>query len=222
MATNVWSVGAVLAMAAILAAGCGQPGTMPGGLMSGQDVRNFDSDKPGRLPDGWKAAGGEWKVMPDATAPSKLNVLSQMASSPSAEYNVAILEAGTSMQDVNVSVKLRAVGGRIDQGGGIVWRARDARDYYVARWNPLESNYRFYKVVDGVRTQLATAENVKAGPGWHTLAVKMTGDAVACFFDGKEVLKATDGTFKDAGKIGLWTKADAVTNFDDLLIAPSK
>jgi hypothetical protein len=105
--------------------------------------------------------------------------------------------------------------GETDQGGGFVWRYRDADNYYVARYNPLENNYRFYKVVGGKRTQLATKEGVKAPAGsWHTLAVKMTGDRVECYLNDKLHLETKDATFAEPGKVGLWTKADAQTHFD--------
>ncbi|MBA3257018.1 MAG: DUF1080 domain-containing protein, partial [Pyrinomonadaceae bacterium] len=102
-------------------------------------------------------------------------------------------------------------------GGGVVWRARDAKNYYIARYNPLEGNYRVYKVEDGRRTQLGTSD-VKRSEGWHTLRVTMTGERIECYFDGRKYLDVSDSTFKSAGKIGLWTKADAQTHFDDLTV----
>jgi len=177
---------------------------------------NFDADKAGEMAKGWEAAVGTWTVAADDTAPSKPNVLAQTAAGPSPQFNVA-LATGTKFKDFDLSVKLKAVSGKIDQGGGPVWRAKDARNYYLCRWNPLETNFRLYKVVDGKRTQLATAD-VKAEAGWHTIRVFAEGNAVVCHFDGKEVVGAKDDTFKDAGRVGLWTKADAVTHFDDVSV----
>jgi len=180
-------------------------------------VFNFDADKAGETPKGWQAAVGTWKVAADDTAPSKPNVLAQSAEGPGPQFNIA-LAAETSFRDFDLSVKMKAVAGKTDQGGGPVWRARDAKNYYVCRWNPLEDNFRLYKVVDGKRTQLATAD-VKAEPGWRTIRVTAKGDQIECYFDGKKVVEAKDDTFKDAGKVGLWTKADAATHFDDLTVS---
>ncbi len=111
----------------------------------------------------------------------------------------------------------KAVRGKIDQGGGLVWRYQDAKNYYVARMNPLESNYRVYKVVDGKRTQLGTKEDVKIPAGeWHVLKIEQTGEQIECWLDGKKYLEVKDDTFTKAGRVGLWTKADAQTRFDDL------
>ncbi|MBM4030445.1 MAG: hypothetical protein FJ291_01510 [Planctomycetes bacterium] len=178
---------------------------------------NFDGDKPGAIAAGFTQAAGDWKAAADPTAPSKGNALAQTAASSGATFNIVLADA-TSYKDVDVSVKLRAVSGEVDQGGGLVWRAKDAKNYYIARYNPLEENYRVYKVVDGRRTQLGSA-NIAQVAGWRTLRVRMVGDEITCYFDGKEHLKATDATFPDAGQIGLWTKADAVTHFDDLAVA---
>ena len=143
-------------------------------------------------------------------------VLAQTGRGSSPTFNLAIASA-TAYLDVDLSVKLHSVSGEIDQGGGLVWRLADPKNYYVARYNPLETNFRLYKVVAGKRTQLATAD-VDAGPGWHALRVTMRGDAIACSLDEKPLLEARDGTFPKAGRIGLWTKADAATRFDTLAV----
>ena len=180
-------------------------------------VLNFDADKAGDTPTGWEAAVGTWKVAADDTAPSKPNVLAQSAEGPSPQFNIALATA-TSFKDLDLSVKMKAVAGKLDQGGGLVWRAKDAKNYYVCRWNPLEDNFRLYKVVEGKRTQLATAD-MKAEPGWRTIRVVAKGEQIECYLDGKKLLEAKDDTFKDAGKVGLWTKADAATHFDDLAVS---
>jgi hypothetical protein len=180
-------------------------------------VFNFDADKAGDAPKGWEAAIGAWKVAADDTAPSKPNVLTQTATGPKPQFNVALATA-TSLKDLDLTVKMKAVSGEIDQGGGPVWRAKDAKNYYVCRWNPLEDNFRLYKLVDGKRTQLATAD-MEAPAGWRTIRVVVKGEQIECYLDGKKVVEAKDDTFKDAGKVGLWTKADAATNFDDLAVS---
>ena len=124
-------------------------------------------------------------------------------------------------RDLDISVKFKAHSGKIDQGGGLVWRYQDHNNYYLARMNPLENNYRVYKVQGGKRTQLATV-GLKAAPGWHTLRVVAQGNHIACRFDGKPFLDVKDDTFREAGKIGLWTKADAQTRFADLRARKAK
>ena len=185
----------------------------------------FGKDDLGKLPKGWSAAQtGEgdasvWKVMADETAPAKKgHVLAQLAAAPKLTYNLCVLDEPR-YQDVDITVAFKAVKGEIDQGGGVVWRYQDASNYYIARMNPLESNFRLYKVQGGKRNQLATA-NVKVPAGeWHTLQVTMTGNKIDCRLDGKQLFEVTeDDTISKAGRIGLWTKADAVTYFDDLKV----
>ncbi len=175
---------------------------------------NFDADKAGEAAKGFSTEVGEWKVVADDSAPSKSNALAQTAKNSGSTFNLALV-ADSNFKDVAVSVQMKAIAGDEDQGGGIVWRAKDAKNYYIARFNPLEDNYRLYKVVEGRRIQLGSAD-IKAAPGWHTLKVEMIGDHIECHFDEKKHLDAKDDTFKDAGKIGLWSKADAQSRFDDL------
>ncbi|HTI49558.1 MAG TPA: hypothetical protein VL475_01350, partial [Planctomycetaceae bacterium] len=114
-----------------------------------------------------------------------------------------------------LSVRLKPQTGRNDQGGGVVWRYRDARNYYVCRWNPLENNFRLYKVLDGKRSQMDTAK-VNADPrGWHTLRVVHVGREIRCSLDGTLLLEAENDEIAASGRVGLWTKSDAVTRFDD-------
>ena len=185
----------------------------------------FSKDDVGKVPPGWKAdktgkeEGSVWKVVEDGTAPSKKGyALAQTAESPKNLFNLCVAD-DTKYGDVEVSVQLMAVAGRIDLGGGLVWRYQDANNYYVARLNPLEQNYRLYKLVDGKRLQLATDDDVKAPKGeWHTLKVKMIGEQIECFLNGKKLLEAKDSAIKGAGKVGLWTKADAQTSFDEFKV----
>jgi hypothetical protein len=182
----------------------------------------FGKDDVGKVPAGWQAArtgkgeGSVWKVVADDTAPSKSGyALAQTAKGPNALFNLCVAE-DTRFRDVELSVAFKAVAGRLDQGGGLVWRYQDADNYYVARMNPLEDNYRLYKVVAGKRTQLATKEGLKVPAGeWHRLKVTQTGDRIECFLDGRKMLEGKDDTFTKAGKVGLWTKADAQTHFDE-------
>jgi hypothetical protein len=174
----------------------------------------------GQLPPDWTAAktgegpGSVWQVVEDATAPGGKALAQTSAEGPKKLFNLCVNDK-VKLGDLDMSVKFKAVAGRIDQGGGLVWRFKDPGNYYLARMNPLEDNYRVYKVVDGKRTQLATAD-LKAAAGWHTLRVVHQGNRIVCQFDGKPYLDVKDDTFREAGKIGLWTKADAQTRFAEL------
>lgn len=178
---------------------------------------NFDSDKPGGLPEGFTSEFGEWRVVADPTAPSKPNVLAQLAKNSGSTFNVTLI-SGASYKDLDISVKIKAIAGKEDQGGGLIWRAKDAKNYYVARYNPLEDNYRVYKIEKGRRIQLQSAD-IKHSEGWYTLRVTMEGNHIQCYYDGKRYLDVKDLTFREQGKIGLWTKADAQSHFDDLTVS---
>ena len=189
----------------------------------------FDGDKPARVPDGWRVRQthptkelATWQIVSDASAPSKPNVLALTKTvNANGTFNLAIAEK-TSYTDLDLTVAVKAVSGREDQGGGPIWRCKDENNYYVCRFNPLEGNYRLYKVVNGKRKQLDSA-SVNTEPGrWYTVRVTMVGDRITCYLDGKKMLAATDDTFKEAGMIGLWTKADAASSFDKLRAKPRR
>lgn len=173
---------------------------------------DFEKDAPGGPARGFEAAAGTWEVVQDGDN----HVLAQKAKSDDATFNVALVMK-TSVKDFDISVRLRAVAGTNDRGGGLTWRAKDNKNYYICRYNPLEDNFRVYKVVDGKRTMFADAKT----PGdakWHTIRVTMTGTRMTCYLDGTKHLEADDKTFPDAGMIGIWTKADAQTYFDNLTL----
>jgi hypothetical protein len=124
-----------------------------------------------------------------------------------------------SFKDLELSVRLKPVSGQVDRAGGLVFRLKDANNYYIIRANVLEDNYRLYHVVAGKRRQFAGA-NFKVTTGeWHELRVECVGNKIICYYDGAIKIEAMDDTFKEAGKVGLWTKADSVTDFDDLNVA---
>jgi hypothetical protein len=189
----------------------------------------FGKDDVGKVPAGWKAEktgkgeGSVWKVVQDDTAPSKTGLaLAQTAESPGNVFNICVVD-DSNYRDVELSVAFKAIRGKKDQGGGFVWRYQDNSNYYICRMNPLEDNYRVYKVVQGVRTQLGqegTKEDIKVPVGeWHRLKVTMAGDHIQCYLDGNKVLDVKDSTYKDAGKVGLWSKADAQTHFDEFKVS---
>jgi hypothetical protein len=182
-----------------------------------ENVWNFDADNVGSIPKSFTEEVGEWKVIADPTAPSRPNVLAQLAKNSGSTFNLTLI-TDTNWKDVDISVKVKAIAGREDQGGGLIWRAKDAKSYYVARYNPLEDNYRLYKVHKGRRSQLQSAD-IKHSKGWHSLRVTMEGDHIQCYYDGKKYLDVKDSTFPESGRIGLWTKADAQSHFDDLIVS---
>ncbi len=185
----------------------------------------FSQDDLGHVPQGWTVAktgrgeGSAWKVVADPTAPSKTGrVLAQTAKSPDHVFNLCVVD-DSNYRDVEIEVAFKAVRGQVDQGGGVVWRYRDANNYYIARMNPLEDNFRVYKVVNGRRKQLASKGGLRIPAGqWHTLEIECEGNEIECSLDDKELLEARDDTFRQAGKVGLWTKADARTYFDKFTV----
>lgn len=193
------------------------------GVSMAQTV-NFDNEKTGGPPSGWTCTqtgrgAAKWAVVSDSTAPSKPNVLKQ---SGVATFPVC-LKDDTNLKDGFVDVKFKPVSGKEDQAGGVVWRARDANNYYVFRANANEGNAVLYKTVNGKRIPLdivgrkggyGTSEKVASGQ-WHTLRVEFAGNHFKAFFDGKHLFDVEDSTFTDAGKAGVWTKSDSVTLFDD-------
>src|SRR2546430_8281986 len=177
---------------------------------------NFDTAIAGQPPAGWTATktgsgNAKWTVEKDDTAPSKPNVLKQ---SGTATYPVCFKD-DTSVKDGFVEVKFKALSGKEDQAGGGVWRLKDANNYYVARANALEDNVTIYDTSNGRRTERKRAGMKVAPNQWHTLRVEFQGSHFTVAFDGKKALEWDDPTFKDAGKVGVWTKADSVTIFDD-------
>jgi len=180
------------------------------------EIVNFDKADAGKPPGGWTATqtgSGHalWAVVPDDSAPSKPNVLKQ---SGQATYPVCIKD-DTSIKDGFVEVKFKPISGREDQAGGVLWRAKDANNYYVARANALENNVTIYHTISGRRTEKKRANTPVTGNQWHTLRVEFQGNHFVVRLDGKDALAWDDDTFKDAGKVGVWTKADSVTLFDD-------
>ena len=167
--------------------------------------------------DGWKTVDGHWSVEEASDAASGKRVLVQRAVKNA--YNV-IVAPGGSYTDVDVSVRFKPISGREDASGGIVFRFSEGR-YYVVRANALEDNFRLY-YYDQRRYQLATAKVTPPALGqWHTLRVIAIADLIQAYLDGQLLLNHRDSRFR-SGQIGLWTKADSVTAFDDLEIKSNK
>jgi len=176
-------------------------------------VWNFEADQPGKIAKGFTGEVGTWEVLRDGDN----QVLAQKAKNSDSTFNLALV-GDTHFADVDLRVRMKAVAGETDRGGGLVWRAKDKDNYYIARSNPLEDNFRVYKVQAGKRTQFQSAK-ITGDTQWHTLRVTMKGSKIACYFDETKYLEVEDSTFPEAGKIGLWSKADAQSYFDDLTVA---
>ena len=186
---------------------------------------NFDDAAAGTPPSGWTLTmtgrgQPKWTIEAESSAPSKPNVLKQ---SGQATFPVA-LKNGSSIRDGFIEVKFKAVAGSEDRAAGLIWRAKDADNYYVVRANALEDNVVLYKTIKGVRSPLdivgrkgGYGVNVSVPSGqWHTLRCEFAGMRFKVIYDGKPVFEVEDASIKDGGMIGLWTKADSVTVFDDL------
>jgi hypothetical protein len=187
---------------------------------------SFDSTAAGQPPAGFSFArggsgsSGRWVVRAAADAPSAPNILAQEDSNRTSDRFLIAVADSPSFGNVRVSVRCKLVGGRVDQACGIVWRYRDQSNYYVARANALENNVRFYYVEKGRRRQLEGWNGQVLSGRWHELRADMRGDHVEVYFNGTKVIDARDSRFPTAGKVGVWTKADSRTLFDDLVASP--
>ena len=190
-----------------------------------KEKASFADDRVGTTPKGWTATrtgkgNPKWSVEDDPTAPSGEKVVKQ---SGAATYPL-LLKEDASLKDGFVEVRFKAIAGAEDRAGGIVWRAKDANNYYVLRANALENNLVLYKTLDGTRSPLDIV-GLKSGYGvklsvpsgqWHLLRVEFEGSRFAAYFNGRRAFEVEDRTFAEPGRIGLWTKSDSVTVFDDI------
>jgi len=187
-----------------------------------EQLWNFDREQPGTLPSEFSIGSlfdgrpaGNWQVLATDRAKSPPHVLAQvMAKGAEHAYKVVLIKEVIA-SDLNLEVSFLPIQGQADMGGGLIWRAADDRNYYLARANPLEQNIRVYRVEKGVRHLLENFDQTIDVRQWHTLRVTHRGCRVNIFYDDKQVFDLCDKTFHD-GMIGLWTKSDAVTYFDDL------
>ena len=179
---------------------------------------NFDSDPVGSVPAGWTcgvtgSGSPRWAVAADPSAPSKPNVLKQTGSGTFPWC----VKSGTSLSDGFVEVKFKPISGREDQAGGLVWRWKDGDTYYVARANALENNVSLYYTERGSRKTLKYVDAPVAAGIWHTLRVEFAGARIAVSLDGKPGIEFEDRRISGPGAVGVWTKADSVTAFDDFV-----
>jgi hypothetical protein len=190
----------------------------------GQDVARVDFETSERsFTQALTGEGGpvSWAIQEDPTSPAGAHVLVETSGdATSNRFPLAILD-GFVGKDVAVSVRFKAVAGQVDRAAGLVVRLQDADNYYIARANALEDNVRFYKVVDGRRDQIA-GESVEVPTGeWQSLGLDIRGHEVTVSLNGRRLFSVTDDTFAQPGGVGLWTKADSVTHFDDFVVSPA-
>ena len=176
----------------------------------------FDRDPAGALPTGWmcgSTGGGapRWAVGADAGAPSAPNVLKQ---SGKGAFPWCVKQ-GTALADGVVEVKFKPLSGREDQAGGVMWRWKDGDNYYVARANALENNVSLYYTERGSRRTIKYVDAPVPGNAWHTLRVEFKGTRIRVLLDGKAYIELDDSHIAGPGAVGVWTKADSVTAFDD-------
>src|SRR5438093_7632895 len=188
--------------------------------LAAAETVNFDDMEVGTVPPGWTAAQtgsgtAKWTVEKDDSAPSKPNVLKK---SGQATFPVCF-KNGTNIKDGFVEMKFKPVAGKEDQAGGVIWRLQDVNNYYIARANALENNVTIYHTIKGKRTEKKRTKMEVSYGAWHTLRVDFRGNHFTVTFDGKKALEWDDDTFKNAGKVGVWTKADSVTEFDNFIYA---
>jgi len=186
------------------------------------ETLGFNADAVGAAPAGWlwgSTGGGapRWTVEVDASAPSPPNVLKQSGKAP---FPWCVRE-GTSLADGAIEVKFKPLQGREDQAGGLVWRWKDGDTYYVARANALENNVSLYYVLRGNRITLKYVDAPVPGNVWHTLRVEFRGARVRVLLDGKPYIELEDNHITGPGAVGVWTKADSVTVFDDFTYLPA-
>jgi len=184
--------------------------------LSSADTVNFDNFKTGAAPPGWTATqtgsgSAKWSIEKDDSAPSKPNVLKQ---SGVGTFPICIYE-NANLKDGFVEVKFKPVAGKEDQAGGVIWRVQDANNYYISRANALEDNVTIYHTINGKRVAFKSINTKVTSGVWHTLRVDFKGNQFTVTFDNKKVSEASDNSFTEAGKVGVWTKADSVTLFDN-------
>ena len=177
---------------------------------------NFDAITPGALPLGWACSvtgGGSpiWKVEADPSASSKPNVLKQSGKGTFPWCADKLV----SITDGSVEVKFKPISGSEDQAGGVVWRFKDGDNYYVARANALENNVSLYHTQKGRRITIKYVDVPVTGKQWHVLRVDFVGKAIKVSLDGKQYIALDDDHISGPGAVGVWTKADSVTAFDD-------
>ena len=182
----------------------------------------FDETPPGTLPETFVVGtlfdgrpAGDWKILITSRAKSASQVLAQVGAKGSDQAYKLVLFDDTTSANVDVEVSFLAVSGKVDLGGGLIWRAQDDRNYYLLRASAVEQNIRLYRVVKGVRYLVKNHNRAIAPSAWHSLRIIQHGCDMQIRYDNEPLFQLCEQTW-DQGRVGLWTKSDAVTYFDDL------
>jgi hypothetical protein len=192
-------------------------------------IWDFENVTVGQMPMVWKVEGtnqrgplATWKVIEDdsATSGNKVFALTSANHDSDGTFNICRTDE-VSLLNGEIQVRFKANTGKEDQGGGVLWRARNKDNYYVARYNPLENNLRIYYVKNGSRKTLGSASIKLPSGQWHRLKIRHRGETMEVYLNGEKLITVKDRTFMEPGGVGLWTKADAVTSFDDFSATPS-
>ena len=192
----------------------------------------FENYEVGKIPSGWtqyytgKSDTTDWKIVDDGGN----KVLAQLSEEDVGGHFNEVVYDGFAAKNVELKVRIKGIKGRRDQGGGFVWRFIDANNHYIVRENPLEDNVVLYKMENGVRTDLPLVGKGRTygvdvpplGSDWNTLRLTVVDNLFTVYLNGKQLFQVKDETFKNAGKVGLWTKADAVSYFDDFQVKSIK
>ncbi len=201
-------------------------------LTASAQTIDFNKDRAGEVPKGFATAltgqgkAGVWVVMKDDASPNQGNVLAQTDADVTSYRFPICVHDGVTAKDADISVRFKPVSGKKDQAAGLVWRYRDKDNYYIVRANALENNVVLYKVRNGKREDLPLkgegrtyGKKAKVPSGqWSMLRVTAKGNLFTVYLNDEKLYEVEDGTFTEAGKVGLWTKADSVTYFDDLKV----
>lgn len=175
---------------------------------------HFDKDEPGKPPTGSEVFSGTWEVRAEADAPSKPNVLAQSAT----KENFPAIRLGDKVYtDLTATVRFKPVSGKDDQAGGIIFRVQDKDNYYIVRANALEDNVIIFRFASGSRTTLQEGSAKVPSGQWQELKLEVDGNKFRGYLDGNLIVESTDDAYA-AGGVGLWTKADSVTFFDDFRV----
>ena len=197
------------------------------GLGVSPTLVDFDNGQVGKTPPGWTVAmthrGGapKWEIRQDQSAPTQPYVLAQVSNDGAGDRAPLAIFDKVSLKDGDVSVRLKPVAGRSDEGGGVVWRYRDENNYYVAQADALDRTVSVFKVENGRRIPiLASVKHDIPRGGWSILKVSVRGERFQVYLDHRRILQGQDRTFNAPGKVGLCTEADSVTYFDDFRVYP--
>jgi len=211
----LWAVG-LLPLVAVV--GCGRPQVKfrrsDANAAAGQLIEwNFDKDTAGGLPAGAEVFSGSWAVRAEADAPSQPNALCQSGT----ESFPAIRLGDKLFADLTATVRFKPVSGKDDQAAGIIFHVQDKDNYYILRANALEDNVIFFRYGSGSRATLKEGSAKVPTGKWQELKLEAEGNRFRGYLDGQLVVETTDDTYA-VGGVGLWTKADSVTCFDDFRV----